>query len=207
MKKKFFTFYFAALFLALPFFKGLLLYTVTISSVILGIIVERKSIKIFKKKHFILFLFLIVLLYPILPEEKNSIIFGIRYSREALFSGVQMVLRGISLFLWLNIFTMHISIGEIVDFFKKTGFTDFGVKLALALNILPILDEEIGNIKAAFLLRTGSRKRVFLNTFRISMTILANVIRRAEEISIALALKGYSNERESDTADRTGGLG
>jgi len=113
---------------------------------------------------------------------------------DELLSG-WVLLRGLTIVLLLSFYVQSVGLGELALLLERLGVQGLGFALGVALNMLPLLLESLRNTWAALRMRGGLRRRRWQTLQRLLVTVLANGLRRADEITAAAEARGYHPAR------------
>lgn len=100
--------------------------------------------------------------------------------------------------LWLNILANSLTLPELIRFFEKLGMKEIGLKISIAINLLPQLEEEITNTWFAYRLRVNSPFMRALKFPKLLVGIFLQVVRKSEELAIASFLKETRGEEKNE---------
>ena len=189
------------LFLLIPVFsavlKGPIFYAVFTIYLLIAYLKNPRSFKVLRKRWFWLTVFIVVFSYPLIMPEKDIKVFGTPLlSSKYLLLGIQIGITGVVMFVWIHLITREISPHEIAGFFKKLGMREIGILVSIAMNLVPIVVEDISTIYTALRLKGGFRlsPRRF---YTFVLTIFRNIVLMAENLTIALSLE-ESNDFHSN---------
>ncbi len=155
----------------------------------LSLLFSREATRIWLRKWFLAFAIILVLVIPVLSPSRDAEFFFISYSREMLILGLQMTAKAVVFFVWLRILVTSYTPHQILRFFERAGMKDLGVKVTVAMNILPLLAESIRISWEALRMRRRRLDPKFF--FYFARTIIVNTVRMAEDLALASYLKGY----------------
>jgi len=178
MRKKFIPFLaifslFSIPFVGLRFFAA---YFFVSLSLVFGI--RRETFRVLLRRSFVLALAFFVVPLPLLMGG----------GRENFLEGICMAGKMTLFLLWLRVLLDSIRFQELVDFFEKAGARDLGVKVTVALNLLPLFAESARTTWEA--LKLKREKKTPLLFFHFVRTFLINSVRTAENLARAAYLRG-----------------
>lgn len=121
-------------------------------------------------------------------------------------SGLQMALRTLIILAAVDGFTSSVEIAEVGGFFERLGLRGLGFSLGVAINLLPSLRQSSANAWHSLWMRGGLRRRRWRGLQLYLMTVIANALRRAEEIALAAETRAYSPQRSRPLPVKSGAL-
>ena len=193
-KKGLVTILFFSVFVLQYLIHGAIFYLISVLYLLLAYILDKRSLRVLKKKHFWIFVAIIVVSYPLVMPGKDIYIFGIRLlSKTYLFVSIRMAVIGSVVFIWIAVLSHTLSPQDIAKFFKHLGLKGIGLYLSIAFNLIPSMEESIKTTYMAMRLK-GGLGFSFLRWKLFAITVLRNVILMAENLSIALALEGIGDD-------------
>ncbi len=125
----------------------------------------------------------------------DSRLLGIPYSSEGLLSAVQIALRILVVLVSVQGLTSTVDIASIAGLLEKAGLHGLGFSLGVALNLLPSLQQSAQNAWRSLWMRGGLRKQRWRGLRLLAVTIIANALKRAEEIALAAEARAFVPER------------
>lgn len=128
-------------------------------------------------------------------------IFGLEFPRETLFTALSLALRVLSFAMLSLLFILTTDpthfILSLMQQCKLSPKLAYGV--LAGYRFLPMMKEELKNIRAAHRIRGVSRangwKESFIQFKRYAIPLLAGAIRKAERTAIAMESKGFTGDR------------
>lgn len=182
-----------ALFLFLICFAILLPMRLQYFSLVAGSIIlfifDASAFKELGKIKFWSFVVFLILVVPFILGEKKYILWGFGYSGAYLILGIQMLMRGLSIYMAVMLLNRNVSIDYIAGIFVSLGFKDLSIALPIALNILPILRRNLLDSLAVFQLRGGFKKHRIKNLEKLFLAVILTTVRTGEEIYQILEMK------------------
>ena len=139
---------------------------------------RRKVFRLLLKWPFILALAFFSLPLPLLMGG----------GRENFFEGFRMAGRMALFLLWLRVLLDSIRLRELMAFFERAGARNLGVKVTVALNLLPLFAESARTTWEA--LKLKKEKKTPLLFFHFARIFLINSVRTAENLAKAAYLRG-----------------
>ncbi len=106
-------------------------------ALLIGLISDRKAFQIFLRWKFLAFLAILVFAIPLFIGKRESVFWGIPYSRDIFFMSVSMSLRSVIILSAIKIFTNHISIEQMSNALTRIRLKNFSQVFAIAMNQLP----------------------------------------------------------------------
>jgi len=130
---------------------------------------------------------------PLIAGEKNYTLWGIGYSEQYLLLGIQILMRGLSIYIAVVLLNRNVTIEYLATICGSLGFKDLSVTLPIALNILPIIRKNFLQSLAVFYLRGGFKKHRIKNLEKLLIAIMITTIRTGEEIYQIIEMKNLNN--------------
>ena len=138
---------------------------------------------------------LFVLFNALIVGEKDGLWLGVPYGQEGLRIGATMALRALVILIAVDGFTGSVQITEIAGLFERLGLPGLGFSLGVALNILPSLRQASTSTWHSLRMRGGLRSQWQRGLQLYFVTLIANALRRAEEIALAAEVRGFRPEK------------
>jgi energy-coupling factor transporter transmembrane protein EcfT len=161
--------------------------------------------RIFRLRWLVL-LGVFVLFNAVLVGERDGLWLGLHYSREGLAAGTSMALRALVIFIAVDGFSSSVQITEIAGLFERLGLPGLGFSLGVAMNILPSLRQASANTWHSLRMRGGLRGRWQRGLQLYFVTVIANALRRAEEIALAAEARAFTPEKSQPMPVQPGSL-
>jgi energy-coupling factor transporter transmembrane protein EcfT len=141
--------------------------------------------------------FAVLLIFPsaLWGGEANQVLFGISFSSPGLEAGLHMVLRAAVVILAVDGFSSAVDIAEVAGLLERIGLPGLGFSMGVAVNLLPALRKSGQNTWYSLQMRGGLRQQWVRGLQLLLVTVVANALRRAEEIALAAEVRGFSPER------------
>jgi energy-coupling factor transporter transmembrane protein EcfT len=130
----------------------------------------------------------------------------IRYSSEGLASSLQIMLRIIVVLVAVDGFTSSVDIASIAGLLERFGLRGLGFSMGVALNLLPSLQTAALNTWHSLWMRGGLRAQRWRGIRLLLLTIIANALRRTEEIALAAEGRAFSPEQTRAMPLRAGSM-
>jgi len=128
----------------------------------------------------------------ILPTDASF--HGIPFARAGVAQGVQMSLRTIGIVLGMQGLSRSISIGEMAALLERVGQPGLGFALGVAVNMLPLLQENMRNSFHALKMRGGLRRHRVRALRLLFISVLVSSLRDAEDIVSAAQARAFRPE-------------
>jgi energy-coupling factor transporter transmembrane protein EcfT len=158
------------------------------------------------RPRWLVLLGLFVLINALFLGERDALWLGIQYSTEGFTAGARMALRALVIFIAVDGFSSSVQITEIAGLFERLGLPGLGFSLGVALNILPSLRQASANTWHSLRMRGGLRRRWRRGLQLYFVTLIANALRRAEEIALAAEARAFKPEKSRPMPIRPGSL-
>jgi energy-coupling factor transporter transmembrane protein EcfT len=137
--------------------------------------------------------------------DRDSLLFGILpYSSQGLVSGLQMGLRALVVLCSVDGLSSSVDISEVAGLLERTGLKGLGFSLGIAFNMLPALRQSAGNAWHSLWMRGGLRRQRWRGLQLLAVTIVANALRRGEDIALAAETRAYSPSRSRPLPVKSG---
>lgn len=120
---------------------------------------------------------------------------GLGYSSEGVLVATQIALRLIVILVMLDGFTSVVDIVALAGLLERFGLHGLGFSMGVALNLLPALRQSSTNAWYSLKMRGGLRKQRWRGLQLLTMTVVTNALRRAEEIALAAEARAFSPEK------------
>jgi len=121
--------------------------------------------------------------------------FGIGYTSQGMEIALQIALRFVIMMVAVQGFVDTVEISAIAALFERFGLKGLGFSLGVAMNMIPALQESSLDAWQSLRMRGGLRKKRWRGLQLLLTTIMANALRRAEEISLAAEARAFSLEK------------
>jgi energy-coupling factor transporter transmembrane protein EcfT len=131
---------------------------------------------------------------------------GIRYSSVGLTSSMQIFLRVVVVLVSVDGFTSSVDIASIAGLLERFGLRGLGFSVGVALNLLPSLRTAAIHTWHSLWMRGGLRAQRWRGIRLLLLTIIANALRRTEEIALAAEGRAFSPEQSRAMPLKTGSL-
>ena len=141
------------------------------------------SIKPLKNYKFWIAIFILIVIVPIFSGEQNSFLLWISYSSEMLDKTIFMSLRGISIFMLIQVITTDINPEKLQDVLNKSKLTSLNFLIEISQKTLPqaksILKTNFDSIK-----KEKKSRRIISLIIDAMSRVLAEFIRLARKLEI-----------------------
>lgn len=143
-----------------------------------------------------IFLFgILVLVNGMWMGEADLQLWKISFSSAGLEAGLQMALRAMVILVAVDGFSRSVGISEIAGMLERLGLAGLGFSLGVAFNLLPSLRQISTNTWRSLRMRGGLRRQRWRALQLFLVTVMANGLRRGEEIALAAEARAYTPER------------
>lgn len=115
-------------------------------------------------------------------------------SSEGLSLGTQMMARALAILLAVYTLTTRQPLSAVSDLFERVGFRGLGFALGVAVNTLPLVQRNYGDVMMALRLRGGFRRRRLHALRLLLLTVVVNSVYQAGEIVAAAEARGFRVE-------------
>ena len=126
--------------------------------------------------------------------ESDLLVWGVGLSSEGLLTGMQIALRLIVVVVAVDGFTAAVDIAAIAGLLERFGMQGLGFSLGVALNLVPALHRSATCTWRSLWMRGGLRRQRWRGLRLLLVTVVANALRRAEEIALAAEARAFSPE-------------
>lgn len=117
---------------------------------------------------------------------------GLAISLPGLMMGTQMTLRAVVVIVAVDGFSSAVDIAEVAGMLERVGLPGLGFSMGVAVNLLPALRRSGQNAWFTLRMRGGFRSQWWRGLRLLLVTIVANALRRAEEIALAAEARAFS---------------
>jgi energy-coupling factor transporter transmembrane protein EcfT len=131
---------------------------------------------------------------------------GISYSSEGLISSMQIFLRVVVVLVSVDGFTSSVDISSVAGLLERFGLRGLGFSMGVALNLLPSLRTATINTWHSLWMRGGLRAQRWRGIRLFLLTIIANALRRTEEIALAAEGRAFCPEQPRAMPLKAGSL-
>lgn len=137
---------------------------------------------------FLVFLFLPAALWIGTPDRN---FLGVPFSGEGVQFGLLMAVRAIAMLTVIIWFTQSVEITELAALLERIGLQGIGFSMGVAVNFLPTLMHSAQNAWHTLRMRGGLRRNRLRSLQLFTITVIANALRRSEEIALSAEARGY----------------
>lgn len=137
----------------------------------------------------------LVLVNSLWVGQVDQEILGIPFSLTGLLTGLRMVLRAIVILVAVDGFASSVDISEVAGLLERLGLPGLGFALGVAMNLLPNLRQSSANVWRSLWMRGGLRRKRLRSVQFLLVTVIANALRRGEEIALAAEARAYTPDR------------
>lgn len=138
---------------------------------------------------------MLLLVTAIFSGPPDRTLGGIPYSSLGLAAGLQMSLRALVLLVMVDGFSSCADIGSVAGLLERAGLRGLGFSLGIAVTLLPGLRQASTNTWQSLWMRGGLRRKRWRGLQLYVVTVVANALRRAEEIALAAETRAFSPEQ------------
>jgi energy-coupling factor transporter transmembrane protein EcfT len=131
---------------------------------------------------------------------------SIPFSMIGFRAGLQMALRAVVILVAVDGFTSSVDISEVAGLLERLGLPGLGFSLGVAVNLLPSLRETSAITWRSLRMRGGFRYQRWRALQLFLVTVMANALRRGEEIALAAEARAYSPDRTRTLPLKSGSL-
>jgi energy-coupling factor transporter transmembrane protein EcfT len=137
--------------------------------------------------------------------ERDSLLLGaFAYSSQGLEMGLQMAMRALVVLVSVDGLSSSVDISEVAGLLERTGLKGLGFSLGIAFNLLPALRQSATNAWHSLWMRGGLRRQRWRGLQLLAVTVVANALRRGEEIALAAETRAYSPSKSRPLPVRSG---
>jgi energy-coupling factor transporter transmembrane protein EcfT len=138
--------------------------------------------------------------------EADVQIWGMPLSWTGLEAGMRMASRAAVILVAVDGFSSSVDISEVAGLLERLGLPGLGFSLGVAVNLLPSLRETSAITWRSLCMRGGFRHRRWRALQLFLVTIMANALRRGEEIALAAEARAYSPDHTRTLSLKSGRL-
>ena len=159
-----------------------------------GAVAFRSTLRRLLRWRWVVFFAVLVLPNALWNGEVDSNLAGLSYSRIGLETGLMMALRAGIMLTAVTWFAASVDITEVAGMLERVGLRGLGFSMGVAVNLLPSLQQSFNNAWNTLRMR-GGIGRFKLRAIRLLLiTVFANALRRAEEITLVAEVRAFSPE-------------
>jgi energy-coupling factor transporter transmembrane protein EcfT len=129
-----------------------------------------------------------------LSEPERSFL-GLGYSDQGLLTGMQIATRMLVFIVALDGLTSTVDIASLAGLLERVGLRGLGFSMGVALNLYPALQASYTNAWHSLRMRGGLRKQRWRGLRLLLITVIANALRRADEIALAAEARAFCPQR------------
>lgn len=144
------------------------------------------------------------LLFP--PTPPDLAVGPLLLSSAGVLTGLGMAMRALVALAAVDGLSLSVEIAELAGVLERLGLRGLGFSVGVAVNLLPSLRSSWFNAWHSLRLRGGLRARRARALRLVLVTVLANALRRAEEIALAAEARAFTPERSRALPVRRGRL-
>jgi energy-coupling factor transporter transmembrane protein EcfT len=131
---------------------------------------------------------------------------GLAFSTQGLLLSMRIALEIIVILAAVNMLTSAVDITSLAGLIERLGLKGLGFAIGVALNLLPALRQSSINAWRSLWMRGGFRKKRWRGLQMLSVTIMTNALRWAEEVSLAAESRAFSPDNARALPVKSGSL-
>jgi energy-coupling factor transporter transmembrane protein EcfT len=158
------------------------------------------------RPYWLIFAGLLVLPSLIWAGEPYFDLLGLPLSHPGAMMGLGMLARAAVVILAVEGFSKAVDISEVAGLFERLGLPGLGFSVGVAVNLLPLLRHSGQCAWHTLRMRGGFRRQWWRGLRLLLVTVVANALRRAEEIALAAEVRAFSPGRSPTLPLRKGAL-
>ena len=170
--------------------RGWWLVGLVLVEVAFGIAWSRGGLRLLRRPRFWTFVLSTVALGPFLIGEPDIPLGPLHLSREGFTAGLEMGGRALALTLAFGLGIASLSLSNVVAVFDRLGLRGMGFAVAVAMNLLGMLQEMAAVTLQTIRLR-GGKRRPWLGLRLFLVTTVANTLRYGDEVINAAAMRAF----------------
>jgi energy-coupling factor transporter transmembrane protein EcfT len=164
-------------------------------AIVVNVLLYPQAVKRLLRWRWLFFAGLLIVPSMLWVGPADYAVLGIPISLFGLKAGLQMVIRAAVVILAVDGFSSSVDIAEVAGLLERVGLPGLGFSMGVAVNLLPALRQSSQNAWRSLRMRGGFRRRWWRGLQLLLVTIVANALRRAEEIALAAEVRAFSPER------------
>jgi energy-coupling factor transporter transmembrane protein EcfT len=138
--------------------------------------------------------------------EPSAEIGGVPVSLDGLVNGLGMLLRAIVIMVAVGGFATAVDVSEVAGLLERAGLPGLGFSMGVAVNLLPSLQHSSQTVWRTLQMRGGLRRERRRAAQLVLVTVVANALRRAEEIALAAEVRGFTPQKARAMPLRAGSV-
>ncbi|MEW6444206.1 MAG: energy-coupling factor transporter transmembrane component T, partial [bacterium] len=138
--------------------------------------------------------------------EVRQVAPGLPAPGSAWGAATQMLMRAFVVLLAVEGLCGAVDVAEISGLLEKAGLRGIGFSLGVAMNLLPNLRQSFLNARQSLWMRGGFRARRWRGLRLLVVTVVANAIRRSQEIALAAEARAFRPDRSRPMPVKRGRL-
>jgi len=160
-----------------------------------GVAAYRPAMKRLLRWRWLIFFVVLFLPNALWNGEVDAALAGIAYSSQGVQTGLAMAMRAGIMLAAVMWFTASVDISEVAGLLERAGLKGLGFSMGVAVNLLPSLMQSFRSAWYTLQMRGGVR-RLRLRAIRLLMvTVFANALRRADEITLVAEARAFSPQK------------
>ncbi len=120
---------------------------------------------------------------------------GLAYSGDGLQAGLRMALRSLVVLLAVDGFSSAVDVTQAARLLERAGLPGLGFCIGVAFNLLPSLRHSGQSAWHSLRMRGGLRRQRWRALRLLLVTVVANALRRAQDIALAAEARGFTPDR------------
>lgn len=161
---------------------------------VIGVVYPNTLKKLFRWRWLVWILLMAIPMVFFIGEVDASWM-GIHYSTDGMAAGLQIAIRFVVMLAAVQGFTSSVDIPTLAGVLERFGLKGLGFSVGVALNMLPAMQAACLKTWRTMQMRGGFRKHRWRTLQLLVITVMANALRRAEDIALAAEARAYSPEK------------
>lgn len=187
------------------------IYLITIVCLLVSAIIyphksTRFSVQRFFRPQWLILIGLLVIPPIFFWGTPDRSLWGLAFSTQGLLLSVRIALQMIVILVTVNGLTSAVDITSLAGLIERLGMKGLGFSIGVALNLLPALRQSSINAWRSLWMRGGFRKKRWRGLQMLSVTIMTNALRWAEEVSLAAESRAFSPDNARALPIKSGSL-
>jgi energy-coupling factor transporter transmembrane protein EcfT len=127
--------------------------------------------------------------------EPDVRLLGVPLSTSGFHVGLHMALRALVILLAVIGFSRAVDIAEVAGLLERVGLRGLGFSMGVAVNLLPSLQGSSQHAWQALRMRGGLRHARWRGLRMLAVTVIANALKRAEDLALAAEVRAFDPAR------------
>jgi len=162
---------------------------------VLNSLVYPRALRRLTRPYWLIFAGLLVLPNLVWAGGPFVDFLGLSLSLPGARIGLGMLARAMVVILAVEGFSKAVDIAEVAGLFERVGLPGLGFSVGVAVNLLPLLRQSANCAWHTLRMRGGFRRQWWRGLRLLLVTVVANALRRAEEIALAAEVRAFSPEQ------------